>query len=358
MRILFKTDYDVDIYWFADRVGAFWYALLMIFLFVAPALMSNYLLGELSLVLIWTLGGVGMMLLVGFTGQVSLGHAAFVGIGAYAHAYLLKQGFPFFVSVPSAALISAGVGVLVGIPALRMHGIYLAIATLSMAAIVEQVFVRWESVTGGFSGFAMPQPVLFGRDLDGATPFYYLCLVITVLLFAFAVNLLRAPTGRAWVALRDSETAAQSIGVNLSASKVTAFAVSAFYCGVMGALLSHKIGFLSPEAFSPTLSIQLLMLVLVGGTGSLRGAVFGALFIVLLPTALSFVRQQLPEVVSRQPALESGLYGLLLVLFVLLEPLGINEYWRKLKYFFSVFPMYKRATFVRQKTYMRTERLK
>lgn len=358
MRIHFKTDYDVDIRWFPDRVAAFWYAVLALLLAAAPVLLSGYLLGELSLVLIWTLGGVGMMLLVGFTGQVSLGHAAFVGIGAYAHAYFLKNGMPFMLSIPVAGLISASVGVLVAMPALRMHGIYLAIATLSMAAIVEQVFIRWESVTGGFAGFAMPPAVLFGKEVDSPTGFYYTCLVIVLLLFAFAANLLRTPTGRAWVALRDSETAAQSMGINLSASKVSAFAVSAFYCGVMGALLGHKIGFLSPDAFAPVLSIQLLMLVLVGGVGSLHGAVFGALFIVLLPTALSFFRQMLPEVISRQPALESGLYGLLLVLFVLLEPLGINEYWRKLKYFFSVFPMYKRATFVRQKAYMRTERLR
>jgi branched-chain amino acid transport system permease protein len=358
VRILFKTDYHVDVRWFEDRHTALWYGSLVVLLACAPLLVSDYLLGEVSLVLIWAVGGLGMMLLVGFTGQVSLGHAAFVGIGAYAHAYLLKHGVPLLASMPLAGLLAASVGVAVGIPALRMHGMYLAIATLSMAAIVEQVFIRWESVTGGFSGFAMPAPALFGQPLNGAVGFYYLCLVVAVLLFAFAVNLLRAPLGRAWIAVRDSEIAAQSMGIHVASAKVSAFALSAFYCGIMGALLGHKINFLAPDAFNATLSIQLLMLVLVGGVGSLHGAAFGALFVVLLPTGLSFVRDWLPESIGRQPSLELGLYGVVLSLFVLFEPLGINGHWQKTKYFFSVFPMYKRATFVRQKAYMRTERLR
>ncbi len=358
MRILFKTDYLIDVRWFEDRTSAGWYAALALVLALAPLLVSDFLLGEVSLALIWVVGGVGMMLLVGFTGQVSLGHAAFVGIGAYAHAYFLKLGVPLPLSMPAAGLLAALVGVAVGIPALRMHGMYLAIATLSMAAIVEQVFVRWESVTGGFSGFPMPAPQVFGLALDTPTGFYYLCLVVTVLLFAFAVNLLRTPTGRAWIAVRDSEIAAQSMGVHLASAKVSAFGLSAFYCGIMGALFGHKVGFIAPDAFTPMLSIQLLMLVLIGGIGSLHGAVFGALFIVMLPTALSFVRDWLPESIARQPALETGLYGVLLSLFVLFEPQGINGRWLKVKYFFSVFPMYKRATFVRQKAFMRTERLR
>jgi branched-chain amino acid transport system permease protein len=358
MRILFKTDYLVDIRWFEDRSVAFWYALLALALLVAPLVLSTYLLGEAALVLIWVIGGVGMMLLVGYTGQVSLGHAAFVGIGAYTQGFLLKTGLPLLLSLPAAGLVAAAVGVAVGVPALRMHGIYLAIASLSMAAIIEQVFVRWEAVTGGFSGYAMPPPDLFGLSLDGPVSFYYLCLAITVGLFAFAVNLLHAPTGRAWIAVRDSEIAAQSMGIPVARVKVAAFGASAFYCGIMGALLGHKIGFLTPEAFHPMLSIQLLMLVLVGGLGSMHGAVFGALFVVLLPTGLSFARDWLPGWLANQPSLEVGLYGLLLALFVLFEPAGINGRWEKIKYFFAIFPMYKRATFVRQKTYMKTERLR
>ncbi len=358
MRVLFKTNYLIDIRWFEDRSVAFWYALLAVALVAAPWVMSNYLVGEASLVLIWAIGGVGMMLLVGFTGQVSLGHAAFVGIGAYAQGFLLKIGMPMLLSLPLAGTIAAAVGLAVGVPALRMHGIYLAIASLSMAAIIEQVFVRWESVTGGFSGYAMPPPTMFGYSFEGTVPFYYLCLALAVGMFAFAVNLLRAPTGRAWIAVRDSEIAAQSMGIAVSRAKVSAFGISAFYCGIMGALFGHKVGFLTPESFSPLLSIQLLMLVLIGGIGSMHGAVFGALFIVLLPTALAFVRDWLPGWLANQPSLEVGLYGLLLALFVLFEPAGINGWWQKIKYFFSIFPMYKRSTFVRQKAYMKTERLR
>jgi branched-chain amino acid transport system permease protein len=358
VRIPFKTDYLIDVRWFEDRSVAIWYVLLAAALVLAPAVLSTFLLGEVALVLIWVIGGVGMMLLVGFTGQVSLGHAAFVGIGAYTQGFLLKIGVPLLLSLPAAGLVAAAVGLAVGVPAVRMHGIYLAIASLSMAAIVEQVFVRWESVTGGFSGYPMPPPVLFGWSLEGAIPFYYLCLAVTVAVFAFAVNLLRAPTGRAWIAVRDSEIAAQSMGIRVARAKVTAFGVSAFCCGIMGALFGHKIGFLTPEAFHPMLSIQLLMLVLVGGLGSMHGVVFGALFIVLLPTGLSFARDALPAWLANQPSLETGLYGLILALFVLYEPTGIDGRWRKIKHFFSIFPMYKRATFVRQKAYMKTERLR
>jgi len=358
MRILFKTDYLTDIRWFEDRSVAFWYVLLAIALLAAPFGLSTYLLGEASLVLIWVIGGIGMMLLVGYTGQVSLGHAAFVGIGAYTQGFLLKIGVPMVVSLPASGLLAAAVGLAVGVPALRMHGIYLAIASLSMAAIVEQVFVRWESVTGGFSGYPMPPPTAFGISFEGPIAFYYLCLAITVALFAFSVNLLRAPTGRAWIAVRDSEIAAQSMGIPVAQAKVAAFGISAFCCGIMGALFGHKVGFLTPEAFHPMLSIQLLMLVLVGGLGSMHGVVFGALFIVLLPTGLAFARDWLPDWLANQPSLEVGLYGLLLALFVLYEPMGISGRWQKIKYFFSIFPMYKRATFVRQKAYMKTERLR
>jgi branched-chain amino acid transport system permease protein len=358
VRIPFKTDYLVDVRWFEARSVAAWYGLLAVALVLAPLALSDYLLGEAALVLIWIVGGIGMMALVGFTGQVSLGHAAFVGIGAYAEAYLLKAGLPMFASLPLAGLIAASVGLAVGVPALRLHGMYLAIATLSMAAIVEQVFVRWESVTGGFSGFPMPPPVMLGVSFEGATAFYYLCLGVAVAMFAFVVNLLRAPTGRAWIAVRDSEIAAQSMGVHVARAKVVAFGLSAFCCGLMGALFAHKIGFIAPDAFTPMLSIQLLMLVLIGGLGSMHGVVFGALFVVLLPTGLAFARDLLPQWIAHQPSLEVGLYGFLLAVFVLFEPTGINGRWQKVKYFFSFFPMYKRATFVRQKAYMKTERLR
>ncbi|MCW5752883.1 MAG: branched-chain amino acid ABC transporter permease, partial [Alphaproteobacteria bacterium] len=219
-------------------------------------------------------------------------------------------------------------------------------------------FIRWESVTGGFAGFPVPKPTLFGAAVDGDREFYFVCLVVLVLVMLAAINLLRSPTGRAWVAIRDSEIAAQSMGVNLAIYKTSAFGISAFFTGIAGALFAHKISYLAPDIFTILLSIQLLLMVVVGGLGSLHGAIYGAVFVVLLPLFISIMRDYLPANIARQPGLEPGLFGLILVLVILFEPMGIYGRWLKIKLFFSLFPLYKRATFKRQKTYMKSERLR
>lgn len=358
MRFLFKTDYEQDIRLFRHGGSAFWYGLLMLALLAAPFVLPDYYTGEISFVFIYAIAGVGLMLLVGYTGQVSLGHAAFLGIGAYAHTILVSHGVPFVIALPLAGLITGVIGFLVGLPALRLSGVYLAIATLAIAIVVEQIFIRWESLTHGFNGMPVDPPVLFGHQISGDTGFYFLCLVVLVLVMLGAVNILRSPTGRAWVAIRDSEIAAQSMGVNLAVFKTLAFGVSAFVTGVAGGLFAHKVAYLAPDIFTIILSIQLLLAVVVGGLGSLQGAVFGAIFIGVLPTAISILRDYLPENISRQPGLEPGLFGLILVLMILFEPHGIYGRWQKIKLYFSLFPLYKRATFKRQKAYMKSERLR
>lgn len=358
MRFIFKTDYDQDLRLFRHRGAVYWYVCLAAFLVAAPLVLDDYYVGELSFVFIWAIAGIALMLLVGFTGQVSLGHAAFLGIGAYTHAFLIQHGVPFVAAMAMAGLVAGLVGFLIGLPALRMQGIYLAFATLAFAIIFEQVFIRWESVTGGFRGLAVAKPDLFGLAIDTEASFYALCLVILVLVMLAAINLLRSPTGRAWVAIRDSEIAAQSMGVNLAVYKTLAFSVTAFLTGIAGALFAHKVGYLAPDIFTIVLSIQLLLLVVVGGVGSLHGAVFGAIFIAILPDAIAIGRDYLPDAVGRQPGLEPGLYGLILVLFILFEPLGIYGRWVKVKHYFSLFPLYKSATFKRQKTYMKSDRLR
>jgi branched-chain amino acid transport system permease protein len=213
-------------------------------------------------------------------------------------------------------------------------------------------------MTRGFEGMPVAPPVLFGETVDSATGFYFLCLVVLLVVMLGSLNLLRSPTGRAWVAIRDSEIAAQSMGVNLAVFKTLAFAVSAFVTGVAGGLFAHKVTYLAPDIFTILLSIQLLLAVVVGGLGSLHGAVFGAIFIGVLPTAIAILRDYLPENIARQPGLEPGLFGLILVLMILFEPQGIYGRWLKIKLCFSLFPLYKRATFKRQKTYMKSERLR
>ncbi len=358
MRFVFKTSYEQDINLFRHGGDRFWYGLLLLALAAAPLLLDTFYLGELSFILIYAIAATGLMLLVGYTGLVSLGHAAFLGIGAYANAYFISQGMPFLVSFPLAGLITAAAGLLIGVPTLRMSGIYLAIATLAFAYIVEQVFIRWESVTGGFRGLPVDAPDIFGYQLWERWEFYYLCLVVLVAVILGVANLLRSPTGRAFVAIRDSEISAQSMGINLARYKAMAFALSAFITGLAGALYGHHISYLAPDAFDIRLSIILLLMVVVGGVGSLHGAVYGAIFAGALPQVIAILRDYLPPAISQTPGLEPALFGVILVFFILFEPFGIYGRWLKIKLYFQMFPLYKKATFKRQKSYLKTERLR
>ena len=380
MRFLFKTSYNQDIRIFRDKVAGFWYGLLAVVVLVLPLLMDDYYVGESTWVFIYGICGISLMVLVGYTGLVSLGHAAFLGIGAYAHAFFIMHGAPWVVSVALAVCITTACGLIVGLPALRMTGIYLSIATLAFSVIIQEVFSRWESVTHGFAGMKVDKPVIFGVEFATDRSFYYLCLFFLDIVLWLTRNLLRAPTGRACIAIRDSEIAAQSMGVNLAIYKSTAFAYSAAVMGLAGALFAHKIAFLAPDIFTILLSIQFLLLVIVGGLGSLHGAIFGAIFVALLPPLIAILRDSIPDSMGelarstglaplgmlgnavgeflRKPGVEAGIFGLILVLVILLEPLGMYGRWLKIKLFFSTFPMYKASTFKRQKSYMRSERLR
>jgi branched-chain amino acid transport system permease protein len=380
MRFVFKTSYNQDIQLFRDKVDMGWYLALAAAVIAVPFALSSYSVGETSWVFIYGLCGVSLMTLVGYTGLVSLGHAAFLGIGAYAHAYFLAHGVPWIGSVALAATITTVCGLVVGLPALRMSGIYLSIATLAFSVIIQEVFSRWESVTHGFAGMPVAPPVIFGVSFADAREFYFLCLFFLVVALWATRNLLRSPTGRAWIAIRDSEVAAQSMGVNLALYKSMAFAYSAGLMGVAGALFAHKIAYLAPDIFTILLSIQFLLLVIVGGLGSLHGAVLGAIFVALLPPLIAILRDDIPASFAdmsastgiglfhivgdalgsflKKPGVEAGIFGLILVLVILLEPLGIYGRWVKIRVFFSTFPMYKRDSFKRQKSYMKTERLR
>ncbi len=380
MRFAFKTAYDDDLGLFRDPVQRRWYGGLLAVVVLLPLAVPSYLT-DISLVFIYGLCGLSLMVLAGYTGLVSLGHAAFLGIGAYAHVYFVQDlGLPWVAAVALTAAISAAVGVLVSLPALRMTGVYLTIATLAFALIIQEVFTRWEHVTHGLKGRPVDKPVIFGVSFASDWAFYFLCLAVLIGGLWLTANVLRAPTGRAWVAIRDSEIAAQSMGVHLARYKTMAFAYSAGLMGAAGALFAHKIGFLAPDIFSVLLSIQFLLMVVVGGLGSLHGALYGAVFVAMLPVLISEARDRVPawaghvvaglgrdvgasaylavERFVKQPGLEPGIFGLILVLFILFEPLGIYGRWRKVQLFFSTFPLYKRATFRRQKTYMRSERLR
>lgn len=358
MRFLFKTSYEQDIRLARHGGHVFWYSLLGVALVAAPWWASEYLLAQLSQMLIYGIVGLGLMLLAGFTGLFSIGHAAFFGVGAYTQAVLTNMGWPFPVAMAVAAALSAIVGVVVGLPALRVKGIYLGIATLSFGFIVEEGFARWEKVTGGNAGLTVGAPKAFGWAADTGPSFYFVCLVTAVLSTLACLNLLRSPTGRAFVAIRDSEISAQGMGIHLAYYKTLSFAISAALAGLGGALYGHQIRFLSPDQFNIIQSIDLLLMVVIGGLGSIHGAFLGAIFLIGLPQAIAWFKDLLPAAIGQAPGLKAVVYGLVLIGFVLFEPLGLYGRWLKVRTWFQLFPFYRRGLFRRQKSFQKSERLR
>lgn len=381
MRFIFKTDYDQDIRIFKHS-GYWWsYSILLLLLAAAPFLVSNYLQSQIVFVFIYATVGVALLILVGFTGQASLGHAAFLAIGAYTAGFCQQNGIPFFIYFPLAGLLTGIVGALVGFPALRLQGIYLIIATISFGAIVEEILARWESVTHGNEGMRVRPLDLFGVTVprDGAG-FYFLCLGLLIVVILATLNLLRSPTGRAFVAIRDSETAAKSMGIDVAAYKVRSFGISAAITGLAGCLYAHKMSFISPEMFTLLLSIEFIIVIIIGGVFSIHGAILGAIFIVMIDPFLTVLKDDVPGLIgslvhtfgadaptasrvqdkaaslASAPGLKGAIYGLIIVGFVLFEPTGLYGRWLKIKLYFQTFPMYKAATFKRQKTYVKSER--
>jgi branched-chain amino acid transport system permease protein len=358
MRVLFKTDYNQDIRLAKHGGHVFWYGLLAIAMLAAPAVLDTYWVNELTRVLIYALAGLGLMVVTGFTGQVSLGHAAFMAIGAYAHSYMISNGVPWLASLPIAALLSGLVGLLIAIPASRMIGLYLTIASLAFAIVVEDVVIHWESVTGGNRGMLVESPNLFGYEVFQAWEFYYIVLLLLSLAILLVMNVLRAPIGRAMLAVRDSEISAESLGIRVARTKIIAFFISAMLTGLAGGLFAHFVQFLSPEIFGILLSIQLLLMIVVGGLGTVHGAIYGAILIGFLESSISILKDVLPPAIGQQPGLEPGLFGLILVLFIIFEPEGVYGRWVKLRTLLENFPFYRRNTFKRQRTYLRTERMR
>ncbi len=366
MRTVFKTSYDADINLVRTREQGFWYGLLLVISVILPWLIGAYWLGEMTNMLIWAIAGMGMMILVGQSGQASLGHAAFLAVGCYANVLLQQRlGFPFILSLPAAGLIAGVVGVIVAIPMTRLHGIYLAIGTLAISILADEFIVIAEPLTNGNAGLFAPPISIFGLQIDRyGTPdyFYWLVLVVTILVVLAYRNILRTPLGRSFAAVRDSEVSARAMGVNVAYTKALAFGVSTAITGLAGALLGHFAGIFNNETFNILISIQLLLMIVIGGLGSIHGAFFGAMVVALLPQAISMSRDFLGGLIGGGgvaiPGLESAVFGMILILFILFEPMGIYGRWIKIRTFFQLFPFYRRDMFRRQKSYLKTERMR
>ena len=358
MQVLFKTHYDQDIDHLTDRGERFRIVLAVGLALLAPLVVGSFYLGELSVFLVYILAGLGLMVLTGFAGQVSFGHSAFLGIGAYGTAILMNMGLSFVVALPLSGFMSGLAGMALGRAVSRMHGFYLAIATLAFVIIVETVIGAWTPVTGGHMGLQVPGMDLFGYPVTEAWQQYYVILAIVLFCIWGVANLRRSPTGRAMIAARDSETSAQALGLDISRTRILTFFISATLTGLAGGLLGQILMYLSPETFGVNESLKLVLMVVVGGLGTIMGAIFGAVFVSILPNVIHLLRGVLPQAIADTGGLEQLLFGGIIALFLIFEPEGLYGRWRKLRLFLETYPYYKRATFVRQKRYLKTERFK
>jgi branched-chain amino acid transport system permease protein len=291
-------------------------------LLALPGVADNYVLYVMTRLFIYVLVALGLNLLTGYAGLVSLGHAAFFAIGAYTAAVLAERWqWPSVLCVVVAALFSAAIGYLLGLPCLRLSGLYLAMATLGFTLIVQEMLLQLAVVTHGSEGMKVPPASLLGVMFDTDFRKYYLLLVVTVAMLLFAHNLVAGRTGRAFLAIRDNERAAAAMGVNLAQVKTIAFAVSAFYTGLAGALSAFIVGFLDPQEFSFFLSIQFITIIILGGLASLLGSVLGAGFLIILP-----------ELLAGLDVWQALVYGLIMVVTILFMPFGLSGALRRSAY--------------------------
>ena len=291
---------------------------------VEPFWASSYHTFQFTLVTVYAIALMGLNLLTGYNGQISLGHGAFYAIGAYVTAVLVhKMGVPYWATVPAAGLVCLGVGFLFGFPALRLEGLYLALATFALALVTPQIlkFKSFASWTGGVQGILMDKPdAPWGLPLDSDQWLYFLCLAVALPLFWAARNMVASRTGRAMVSIRDHPIAAATMGVNTALVKSLTFGVSAFYTGIAGSLGGIVVGFVAPDSFSILLSLSFLVGIVVGGLASIWGALFGALFVVFVPNYADQISDLLGE---RAKALPWAIYGLLLIAVMYLMPTGV-----------------------------------
>lgn len=339
----FKETYIRDEAIFQSAFVKVCLALFFLFLLVFPFWANAYFLYIANMIGFMVIGAVGLNLLTGYSGQISLGHSAFLGVGAYTSAILItKLGFSFWLSLPLAGLVSALAGVIIGLPSLRVKGLYLCIATLASQFILEFVFVHWESMTKGITGIHIPPPRIGDFVFSTERKFYWVTLAFTILAVGYARNLVRSRMGRAFVAIRDRDLSAEIIGINLLRYKLSAFAISSFYAGVAGALWVNFLKVVTPEHFPFILSIQFLAMVIIGGLGSVIGSIFGAVFMTITPEFLGYlatvVKMQAPGYEQLFIPLKEVVFGSLIIVFLIFEPHGLAEIWNRIKNVFRLWP--------------------
>jgi branched-chain amino acid transport system permease protein len=339
---VFHESYAAEERLWDSRTARIWMLVFLLTLFTLPLWAGDYLLAMVCIFGIHVIATLGLNLTTGNAGLISLSHGAFMGVGCYCVAWLAKQGVPFFITLPLAGLLTAAIGVLVGLPSLRVKGIYLAIATLAAHFILTFIFREWDPVTGGVPGTNIPRANLFGFEFIGDRRNFYLIAVTAVVLGLAARNLARTHIGRAFVAVRDRDISAEILGVNLLRTKLLAFALGAFYAGVAGGILGYFYGAITPEYFVLTLAVFYLAAVIVGGLGTVLGSVLGAAFMTLVPELLRLIAhaasQWLPNVAGLLLPMGQVVFGLLIIFFLAFEPHGLAAIWRRARRVFHLWP--------------------
>jgi branched-chain amino acid transport system permease protein len=352
-----KTSYRKHLSLFDSAFARVWVGVLLVALAVMPFVLTDFWLSVFNFAAIASIGALGLNLLTGYTGQVSLGHAFFLGLGAYTAGYLAgDHGMPVLVWLPAAGILGALVGLVIGPFALRLKGLYLAIVTIGLVFVGEHLFSNVRGITGGPQGRPIPSPKIgslnfadlgssLGLSLSREQSFYLFVVPIVILATLFAKNVVRSRPGRAFQAIRDREIAAAVIGVNLARYKVGAFALSSFYAAAAGALYGSYLRHVTPEQFDLLFSIQYVAMIIVGGVGTIFGSIVGALFIVLIPRIVEQVSPSIPFV--SHTATGSGItiftlnqiiFGLLIVVFLVAEPRGVAGIWQRVKVYFKSWP--------------------
>jgi len=310
---VFKTSYAADMALYPLPIAKWAVAAFAgLFIVVVPLVLDEYYVSILDLILIAVVGALGLNILVGYTGQISIGHGAFMSVGAYTAANLVVHlGAPFWITIPAGGLMAALIGAVVGIPSLRIKGIYLAIATLAAQLIIEWTINHVPAISGGVQ----------------------------------ASILVRSRVGRALVAIRDQDIAAEIIGIDIFRYKLVAFAISSFYAGVTGVLYTYYLGIANYEQFQITVSIDYLAMIIIGGLGSILGSIFGAIFVTLLPIVTRWFLESFGGLIFSQadlanmiPNLRLILFGSLIIFFLVVEPEGLNRLWRNIRNYFRVWP--------------------
>jgi branched-chain amino acid transport system permease protein len=285
---------------------------------------------------------MGLNIVTGYAGQISLGHAAFMGVGCYTVAALAKVDVPFYLALPLAGLVSALVGLIVGVPSLRIKGLYLAVATLAAQFILLFVFREWDSVTGGVRGVNIAPAEVGGWVMNTDREIYYLIMACALVMLLGARNLFRTHIGRSFIAIRDKDISAEVLGIDLFRGKLMAFALGSFYAGVAGGLMGYFYRAITPEHFTLALSVFYLAAIIVGGLGTVLGVILGAAFMTLVPEVLrgvvSFVTLWAPNAMALLSPVREMVFGALIIAFLIFEPHGLVEIWRRIRRFFHLWP--------------------